>query len=275
MKRFIQSLVALLFVTQFSFAQSKISGTINNHQKEGIYFATIALFQHKDSTLVKGTATDEKGHFVLTEIKDGHYYLETSMLGFATAKVENLNFPKDNGQQITLTLSEDATVLSTVEVTAKVPLLEQRADRLIVNVAGNVTSLNGSLLDVMKKVPGMLVIGDKLKMAGQPNVTILLNGKSTKYMDVQSLLKDMPGDNIQRVEVIHQPGAEFDAEGTGPIINIILKKNSLFGTNGSVNVGVAKGEDFKYRTGVSLSHYQGNLNVNGRVGWNTRPDKNL
>ena len=271
MIRFFQLLVVLLFATQFSFAQSKISGTIYNSQKEGVYFATIALFQQADSTLVKGTATDEKGNFALTDIKEGQYYLETSMLGFATNKVDNLSFPIDNGKQLTLTLSEDATVLSTVEVTAKVPFLEQRADRLIVNVAQNVTSLNGSLLDVMKKVPGMLVIGDKLKMAGQPNVTILLNGKSTKYMDIQSLLKDMPGDNIQRVEVIHQPGAEFDAEGTGPIINIILKKNSLFGTNGSVNVGVAKGEDFKYRTGLALSHYQGKFNISGRIGWKDYP----
>ena len=155
MKRFIPTLVACLIATQFSFAQSEISGTIANHQKEGIHFATIALFNQRDSTLVKGTTSDEKGYFAISNIKEGQYYLESSMLGFATKKVENIVFPQDNGKQFTLTLSEDATVLSTVEVTAKVPLLEQKADRLVVNVAENVTSLNGSLLDVMKKVPGM------------------------------------------------------------------------------------------------------------------------
>lgn len=271
MKRSMQLLLACLLANQLSFAQSKISGTINNVQQEGIYFATVALFQQKDSSLVKGTTTDEEGKFAITNIKEGNYYLETSMLGFATLKVDNLSLPKDNNRKISLTLLEDATVLSTVEVTAKVPLLEQKADRLVVNVAENVTSLNGSLLDVMKKIPGMLVVGDKLKMAGQPNITILLNGKSTRYMDMQSLLKDLPGDNIQRVEVIHQPGAEFDAEGTGPIINIVLKKNSLFGTNGRVRIGVAKGEDVKYRTGLSISHYQGNLNVSGNIGWKDYP----
>ncbi len=271
MKFHYQLLVAILFASTSLFAQSKISGTINNHQNEGIYFATIALYQQSDSSLISGTATDEKGFFTIENIKAGTYYLETSMLGFSTAKVDNLTFPKDNAKEITLTLSEDATTLSTVEVTAKVPLLEQKADRLVVNVAENVTSLNGSLLDVMKKVPGMLVVGDKLKMAGQPNVTILLNGKSTKYMDVQSLLKDMPGHNIQKVEVIHQPGAEFDAEGTGPIINIILKKNSLFGTNGNISVGVAKGEDWKHRTVLSLSHYQGKFNIHGSVGYKDYP----
>ncbi|MEM1120357.1 MAG: outer membrane beta-barrel protein, partial [Bacteroidota bacterium] len=271
MQKITQLFFLLLTTCHLSFAQSKISGIISNQQNEGIFYATVALFNQADSALVKGSATDEAGKFILDKIEDGTYYLEASMLGFATARINQLKFPDDHNKMLNLTLSEDATVLSTVEVTAKVPLLEQKADRLVVNVADNITSLNGSLLDVMKRVPGVLVIGDKLSMAGQRNVTILLNGKSTQYMNVQSLLKDLPGDNIQKVEVIHQPGAEFDAEGTGPIINIILKKNSLFGTNGSLNVGLAQGEDFKHKSTLALSHHQGSFNVSGSVGWKHNP----
>ena len=265
------TLLAVIYLQTGLIAQNKISGTISNAQKEGIYFATIALYQQTDSTLVSGTSTDDQGNFQLKNIKNGAYYLEASMLGYQTSKIANLNFPQDNGRSLNLTLSEDATVMETVEVTAKVPLLEQKADRLVVNVADNLTSLNGNLLDVMKKVPGMLVVGDQLRMAGQANITILINGKTTRYMDINSLLKDMPGDNIQKVEVIHQPGAEFDAEGTGAVINIILKKNSLFGTNGSVNLGIAKGNDWKYTTGLNLSHYQGKLNVSGSIGYKDYP----
>lgn len=271
MKNHFVLMVAWLCATTSLFAQNQITGTIYNHQHEGLYFATVALYQNSDSAFVKGTSTNESGQFELENLKDGSYFLEVSMLGFKNGKVENLNLPSDNSKIITLSLMEDAATLSTVEVTAKVPLLEQKADRMVVNVADNITSLNGSLLDVMKKVPGMLVVGDKLRMAGQPNITILLNGKSTKYMNIQSLLKDIPGDNIQRVEVIHQPGAEFDAEGSGPIINIVLKKNRLFGTNGHINVGAAKGEDWKYRTSLTLSHYQGDLNIYGRVGYKDYP----
>lgn len=265
------TVLAMLCTYATVLAQSKISGTITDQQNSPIYFATIALYQQSDSSLIKGASTDETGRFEVKNIKDGSYFLEVSMLGYTTQKVENLSFPTDNGKAIKIDLSEDATVIATVEVTAKVPLMEQKADRLVVNVADNLTSLNGNLLDVMKKVPGMLVIGDKLSMAGQTNMTILINGKSTRYMDIDALLKDMPGDNIQRVEVIHQPGAEFDAEGTGAVINIILKKNSLFGTNGSVNLGVAKGNDWKYTTGLSISHYQGNLNINGSLGYKDYP----
>lgn len=258
--------VALLFAAQSATAQNQISGTITNSKGDGVFFATIALYQQKDSTVAKAESSDASGKFILKDIPDGQYYLEVNMLGFLDEKVSDISFPKDNRKNFDFSLDEEAKELSTVTVTAKAPLLEQRADRLIVNVENNIASLNTNLLDVMKKVPGVLVVGDKLRMAGQSNVTILLNGKTTKYMDVDALLKDIPGDNIKRVEVIHQPGAEFEAEGTGPIINIITKKNSLFGTNGSLNAGVGKGHNWRYRTGLNLSHYQGNLNINGGLG---------
>lgn len=260
-------MAAILFLAQLSFSQNQISGKVTNQTGEGVFFATTALYALADSTVAQAESTDDDGRFNLKNIPDGEYFLVVTMLGYLDEQVSNISFPKDNRKNFDLTISEDAETLSTVEVTAKAPLLEQRPDRLIVNVENNITSMNSSLLDVMKKVPGMLVIGDKLSMAGQRNITILINGKTTKYMDVQSLLKDLPGDNIKKVEVIHQPGAEFEAEGTGPIINIILKKNSLFGTNGSLSAGVAKGENWRNRTTLNLSHYQGKLNINGGIGF--------
>lgn len=266
MKKPIQILALLLFITSSSFSQNSISGKITDG-KNGIYFATVALHNQSDSSIVEAESTDEDGQFQFNNIKDGTYFIEANMLGFTSRKSIVITLPKNSGKSFDLELSEDAAILTEVEVVSRKPLLEQRSDRLIVNVENNLTSLNGSVLDVMKKVPGMIVIGDKLRMAGQSNMTILINGKTTKYMDVQSLLKDMPGDNIKRVEVIHQPGAEFDAEGTGPVINIILKKNSLYGTNGNVNMGVGKGEYWRYKTGLSLSHYQGAVNVQGSIGF--------
>lgn len=264
-------LLATLATHVLSLAQNKISGQVQTPEQEGIYFATVALYLQSDSSLVAGTLTSESGQFEFKGVKEGIYFLKSSMLGYSPVQIEELTIPGDAEKPLTLTLRPEEVVLNTVDITARVPLLEQKADRLVVNVAENSTSLNGNLLEVMKKVPGVLVIGENLTMAGQRNVTILINGKSTQYMDVQSLLKDLPGDNIQRVEVIHQPGAEFDAEGTGAIINIILKKNSLFGTNGRVNVGIAKGEDWKYTSRLSLSHYAGNLNLQGSFGYKDYP----
>lgn len=270
-KNILRILAILLFFGNILLAQNSISGTVKDDQNEHIYFATVALYSQLDSTFAKAVSTDENGNFKMIDIKDGNYYLKITMLGYSSLKKDNLNFPSNNGKSFNFMMSEDAQILATAEIVAKVPLLEQKSDRLVVNVENNLTSLNGSLLDVMKKVPGMLVVGDQLRMVGQSNITILINGKTTKYMDVQSLLKDIPGDNIKKVEVIHQPGAEFDADGTGAVINIVLQKNGLFGTNGSISVGGASGNALKYKTGIRLSHYQGNLNVYGSLGYRDYP----
>lgn len=265
MKNQLLSFVVLLSSISFLSAQS-ITGKIIDDKGKGIFYATVALYQKSDSSFVKGYSTEDDGSFEFKALENNDYYIESSMIGY-TAKITDVNISDGQNLSLDITLEEDANLLETVEIVDKMPLLEQRADKLIVNVEGNVTNTSGSLLDVMKKVPGMLVINDRLSMVGSGSPTILLNGKSTQYMDVQSLLRDMPGDNIKKVEIIHQPGSEYEASGSGPIINIILKKNSLFGTNGNVTLGVGKGELWDYTTGLNLSHYSGGLNINGGVGY--------
>lgn len=271
MKNLITLLLFSCFFISATSGQNQLSGTVVDGDHNGVFFSTVALYNQKDSSLVKAESTDDDGKFKLKGIKDGVYYMEATMIGYETGLQENIVFPKDNKAKFELTMTESAIDLATAEVVGRKPLLEQEADRLIVNVADNVTSLNGNVLDVMKKVPGMLVVGDKLSMAGQQNMTIYINGKSTQYMDVNALLRDMPGDNIQKVEVIHQPGAEFDAAGTGPVINIILKKNALFGTNGSVTLGTGKGQLWKHKLNAQLSHYQGDVNINASAGYRINP----
>jgi hypothetical protein len=245
-------------------AQNSISGSITDEDNRGILLVTVALYRTADSTVVAAASTDMDGKYSLADIEDGEYYLSATMLGYKNHTIPLIQVPSDK-QVFDITMEEDAVTLSTVEVSAKIPLMEQKSDRLVVNIERMLTTVNTTLLGVMKKVPGMLVINDRLSMAGQSNITILINGRSTKYMDVQSLLRDIPGDNVKQVEIIHQPGAEFDAEGTGPVINIILKKNSLLGTNGSFNVVLGKDQGLTTASWLNLSHYQGGLNLRGRL----------
>lgn len=265
MKSFYLLLLSLINLSLFG--QHTINGTVVDEEQSPIFFATVAIYNASDSVMISAESTDDNGQFTLNNIKDGDYYLIATMLGFADQTLSDITLPNNKDYNFNIEMQTDATILSTVEIKAKVPLMEQRADKLIVNVADNITNTSGNLLDVMKKVPGMLVINDRLSMAGSGTPTILLNGKSTQYMDVQSLLRDMPGDNIQKVEIIHQPGAEYEAAGSGPILNIILKKNALVGTNGSVTVAAGKGELWDYNTGLNLSHYAGKLNIFGGLGY--------
>lgn len=260
-------LFVIISLSHLASAQNTITGTVTNDDNAAIFFATVALYNSTDSTLVSAESTNENGNYIIKNVTDGNYYLTASMLSFQDFTIRNIDINSNKTINHNFRLTTDANLLSTVEIKAKVPLMEQRADKLIVNVADNITNTSGNLLDVMKKVPGMLVVNDRLSMAGGGTPTILLNGKSTQYMDVQSLLRDMPGDNIQKVEIIHQPGAEYEASGSGPILNIILKKNALVGTNGSVTFAAGKGELWDYTTGLNLSHYAGKLNIFGGVGF--------
>ena len=264
MKTILINSLLIIFSFQLS-AQSSLQGSVIDDKNDPIFFATVALYNTSDSTVVKAESTDASGNFEITGIKEGEYYLTASMLSYADQTLGPFSVPSNASYDFSL--STDANLLSTIEIKSKAPLMEQRGEKLIVNVEGNITNTSGSLLDVMKKVPGMLVIRDRLSLAGSGSPTILLNGKSTQYVDIQALLKDMPGDNIKTVEIIHQPGAEYEASGSGPIINIILKKNSLFGTNGSVTVGVGRGQLWDYNTGLNLSHYAGNFNISGGIGY--------
>jgi len=253
----------VLVISYHNLSSQSITGSVIDEKSQPIFFATVALYNAEDSTIIDGVSTDMDGSFRIDDSFHSARFLTVSFLGYEDVTLSDI----ESGGEYVVQLLPAANMLSTIEIKGKAPLLEQRGDKLIVNVSDNITNTSGNLLDVMKKVPGMLVIRDRLSLAGSGSPTILLNGKTTQYMDVQSLLRDMPGDNIQKVEIIHQPGAEYEAAGSGPIINIILKKNSLFGTNGSVSVGVGRGEIWDYNTGLNLSHYQGKLNVSGGIGY--------
>ena len=252
------------------FAQStaRVSGTLrtNNGPAE---FANVLLLAAADSAVVKLELADADGTFTFSELDTGTYFVRTTGIGLP--QTDHPAFPLSTGQELQLpvyNLAATATDLATVEVTARKPFLEQKAGRLVVNVDQSITGQGGTVMDLLKKVPGVVVAGDRIAMAGKSGLTILIDGRPTKYLDINSLLRDMPADNIKSIEVISQPGAAYDAEGNGGVINIVLKKNSLLGTNGSVYVGGGYGERPKYRAGGELSHQSGALNLTGGASYN-------
>lgn len=265
MKTFKLTFFLMVLLSVNGLSQSTINGKITD-DKSPLGFVNVVLHSLPDSNIVTVVATDMDGTFTLNEIEDGNYYLETLMLSYQDLLSESFEL-KQEEISIEMTMVEETNLLNTVEITARQPLMEQKADRLVVNVAKSLTSVNGSLLDIMKKVPGMIVVNGKLNMAGNSSVTILINGRSTQYLDMESLLREMPSDNIEKIEVITQPGAEFEAAGTGPIINIVLKNNKMYGMNGNIYAGGGIGETSKGNVGMNLSYRRGLLNLYGSAGY--------
>jgi len=245
-----------------------ISGRILDEQTPA-EFTNILLLTASDSAVLKLELADEGGRFSFINVPAADYFIRTTGIGYG--EKNHPVFTLSPGQELALPdyqISGSGTNLETIEVVARKPFLEQKAGMLVVNVDQSITGQGGTVIDMLRKVPGIVIAGNRIQMAGKSGLTILIDGRPTKYMDIQSLLRDMPADNIKSIEVISQPGAQYDAEGSGGVINLVLKKNSLLGTNGSVYVGGGYGERAKYRAGGQLSHRAGKLNLTGGASWN-------
>ncbi len=264
MKTNLTFLFAFLFGFTSLQSQNKISGKIVDTQNQPLSYANIILHEVGSDKNPKGAISDDNGSYEFTSVPNGSYYIEVSTLGFETHKTDE--FKLDGNKTFDFTLKEESEELNEVVIKSKRPQITQTAEKLIVDLEKS-EMINTSLRDVMRKVPGVLVTNNGISIAGNRGVRILINGKTTEYMDVETLLRDFPADNIAKIEVVEQPGAEYEASGTGAIINIILKKNVQLGTHGSVNAWVGEDEGFEYGTGFSIASYKNKLNWQARVNY--------
>ena len=174
-------------------AQHNINGQITDHTQNPLPFAYIILFEKGSEDLPKGVISDDKGAYSFEQITNGIYHIEVSMLGFKLNTSDSFTLSKN--AVFNFILAEDTQTLNAVVVKSKRPVIRQTAEKLIVDLE-NSEMINTSLKDVMRKIPGVLVTNNGISIAGNRGVRILINGKSTDYMDIQTLLRDLPADNI-------------------------------------------------------------------------------
>ena len=222
MKLFTNTFFIFFFGTSSMFAQHTIRGKIIDDQRQSLPFVNIILYSINNESNPKGTVSNNSGDYILENITSKKYRIEISMLGFETYKIKE--FELKSNTIFNITLKEESQILNEIIVKSKRPIIRQTAEKLIVDLEKS-DMINSSLQDVMRKVPGILVTNNGISIAGKSGVRILINGKTTEYMDVETLLRDFPADNISKIEVVEQPGSEYDASGSGAIVNIILKKN--------------------------------------------------
>lgn len=221
----------------------KITGTITDStSSKGIEFASIALFNKTSGQAVDGTVADDKGKFELNKVADGKYKLLISFIGFNDKTIDNIEIQK--GQKVDLgnvLLGSNVKQLNEVTVTGQSTLIEEKVDRLVYNAEKDITAKGGDATDILRKVPLLTVdLDGNVSLRGSQNIKVLINNKPSTILanSVADALKQIPADQIKSVEVITSPSAKYDAEGSGGIINIITKKNSLQGLNLNVDTGV-------------------------------------
>lgn len=260
----------LLFVFLFPFwglAQT-LKGNVQNPQGGGLPFVSVVLL-NRDSSVVKATATDAEGQFVFEKIKTGTYLLTATAIGYQ--KGYSVVFEAD-GPVPVLVLQETTTQLKEVQVSTKRPFVEQQLDRIVVNVASSIVGSGSTALEVLTKAPGVTVDFQRelIELRGKDGVVVQLDGKQSYLSgaDLVNMLRAMSSDNIDKIEIISNPSAKFDAAGNAGIINIRLKKNVNFGTNGLLSLGAGSGQHYRTRGGLQLNHRTEKWNIFGNYSAN-------
>jgi outer membrane receptor for ferrienterochelin and colicin len=258
---------------------TKISGQVlDSLSNKPVEFANVALIDINTGKPVNGTICDADGKFTITKVAEGSYSVEVTFIGYQTTKIGNIKVEekRDEINLGTIQLRMKEEILKEVVVEGQKAIIEEKVDRMVYNAENDQTSRGGDATDVLKRVPMLSVdLDGNVSMRGSSNVMVLINNKPSTIVasNVADALKQIPADQIKSVEVITSPSAKYDAEGTGGIINIITKKNTLQGATLNLDAGVGLrgsnlGLNGNYRTGkmgFSLGGWgRSNYNVNGR-----------
>ena len=265
-------LFALLLNYSEGQAQSNISGTIEDSIERKIDNVNVLLLRATDSSLVKGMLTDVNGHFLFTDIQKGNYFIKSTYTGLTPYHSEIFSISAGNNKDVGfIHLYEKTMQLEEVKLAAKKPLLEQKIDRLVINVANSITSAGSTALEILERSPGVIVDhqNNLIAMNGKNGVELMINGKMSHLpvAAVVAMLSGMSSGNIEKIELITIPPASFDAGGNAGYINIVLKENNNIGTNGSYNLTLGYGKGFVDGAGINFNHRTDKLNIYGDISY--------
>lgn len=247
----------------YSMAQSKndpstvrLSGkALDAATSKPVEYASVVLLHLPDSTVAHGMYTRPDGNFSFAGVAPGRYLLRITFMGYDKLE-KNLQVTAARPALAlgTLRMQGAGKVLSTVEVKAEKPAFSMKIDRQVFDAGSLVTADGGTGTDILKNIPSVEVdIDDNISLRGK-SVTIYVDGKPSPFGDPKTALQMIPAETIERVEVINNPSAKFEAQGGGGIINIVLKKDKAIGYNVMVNAGAA-----------TRGQYYGSLNANLRM----------
>jgi hypothetical protein len=260
--------------------QGTVNGTVLDEQNKPIDYATVGLFKTADSSLVKTALTAVDGKFEFININAGNYFVKVNMMGYSIHKGNTFSLTEEKPTLIlgNILLKLEGKSLNAVTVTAVKPLFERRTDKVVMNVENSSLAIGSSALEVLQKAPGVTVDqNDNISMQGKQGVLVMLDGKQT-YMsnaDVANLLRNMQSSELETIELITNPSSKYPASGNSGIINIKTKKNKNGGTNGSITLTAAQGENFRGNAGLTLNHRTDKLNVFGNYNYGNFRNSNL
>ena len=278
MRKLVVILTGFMLVSATAMAQ-RVTGIVKDEQGKGVDKSTISLLNAKDSSVIKLAVTSDNGKFTISAEKPGQYLVSSSHVGYTT--VYSKVFEVSGAGDINLgdiSMAKSGGNLAAVTVTSRKPMIEVKADKTVLNVEGTMNATGNDALELLRKSPGVLVDkDDNISLAGKNGVRIYIDGKPSPLAgaDLANYLKTLNSAQIEAIELITNPSAKYDAAGNAGIINIRLKKNKAFGTNGSVNAGYNIGVYPKYNGGINFNHRNKGINVFGNYNYNNTKQNNV
>jgi len=268
------SLMVVLFVASYNVnaqtpipASLKITGKVADIATgKPIEYASVVLLKQADSSMVTGAYTTPTGTFSLNNITPGIYVVRITFMGYEKLEKAVRVTEGKNTFAGTLRLQPAGKVLNAVEIKAEKPAFSMQIDRQVFDAGNMINAEGGTGTDILKNIPSVDVdIDDNITLRGK-SVTIYVDGKPSPFGDAKTALQMIPAESIDRVEVINNPSAKFEANGSGGIINIVLKKDKAIGYNVMFNVGGAtRGEGFgSANASLRIKRFNFFGNYNGR-----------
>lgn len=234
-----------------------IEGTVTDNKHQPVSFATVGLFRQSDSGYVEGVSAGDDGAFVLN-VPMGKYFLRINMIGY-----ENSVVPVKEQKQVktgAIVMKESAHQLEEVQIKSEKEQMELKLDKRVFNVASTINASGANATEVLENIPAVTVDGEgNVSLRGNSNVRILVDGKYSGLANSADALQTLQANMIDKIEVVTNASARYDAQGQAGIINIILKKDHKGGWNGAVNGNV--GYNRQFGGGFNLNYRKGKLNL--------------
>jgi iron complex outermembrane recepter protein len=281
MRKICLCLCGLMGIGFFAHAQSgKASVSIYNDQKIPVESATVELLRNGDSMLVKTALTDRAGLAEFDRLSPSQYLVRVSAVGFAPKYSESFSINESSAAYslpaISLTTRTNQS-MEGVTVTAKKPFIQKLSDRIVVNVENSMVNVGSSALDVLERSPGITVDqNDAISLRGRAGVIIMIDGKPSPLStaDLANYLRGLPSNAIERIDIITNPSARYDAAGNSGIIDIRMKKDQRLGMNGTLTAGYGQGLYPKTNAGTTFNYRNKSVNIFGNYTYNYRKNLN-
>ena len=270
MKKLITAIAVLIYslFTMTGTAQNGpagLSGTVNDQTQKPLEAATISLLNAKDSAVLKVAVSDKTGKFFFQTIPSGRYLISATAVDHGKSYSPIFSYSEKSSLRLDpLVLTTSSKSLTEVAVIGRKPYLEQKADRMVINVDASPSNVGSSVLDVLEKSPGVAVDKDgNISLKGKQNVMIMIDNKPTYLTPAQlaSYLKSLPSSAVETLEIMTNPSAKYDAAGNSGIINIKTKKNKVKGFNGSLTLTETQGVYAKPGGSLNMNYRNGKFNV--------------